>query len=172
MLNIAGNEDPGHGTDLSRRDFLRVGALGAGAAGLELADFTPLRADQSNGTNCILINLVGGPSQLDTWDLKPDTPDSVRGPFKPIKTNVSGIEICEHFPRMATMADKYAIVRSMHHGAAPIHESGHQLMQTGRLFRNGEEHPHYGAVLSAGAGGESCRSSSSCRHRSATRASA
>jgi hypothetical protein len=73
--------------------------------------------------NCILLFLVGGPSPLDTWDRKPDTPGNVRGPFKPIRTNVPGVSICEHFPRMATMADRYAILRSVHH-AAPIHETG------------------------------------------------
>src|SRR5439155_1798109 len=56
--------------------------------------------------------------------------------------------VCEHLPRMARMADRYALVRSVHHKSAPIHETGHQLMQTGYLFRGGIDHPHYGAVLS------------------------
>ncbi|HXG13314.1 MAG TPA: DUF1501 domain-containing protein [Gemmataceae bacterium] len=134
---------------LTRRDFLRVGALSAGAVGLSLADLARLdAADRSGEINCILLFLVGGPSHLDTWDPKPDAPANVRGPFRPIKTNVPGVEICEHFPFMARMADRYAIVRSVHHTAAPIHETGHQLMQTGRLFRGGQEHPHYGAALS------------------------
>ncbi len=136
---------------LTRRDFLRVGALSAGAVGLSLADFGQLSeagAVNANHTNCIILFLVGGPSHLDTWDLKPEAPESVRGPFKPIKTNVPGIAICEHFPRMAKMADQYAIIRSVHHRAAPIHETGHQLMQTGHLFRNGQEYPHYGSVVS------------------------
>src|SRR5207253_2523526 len=90
----------------------------------------------------------GGPSQLDTWDLKPNAPTDVRGPFRPVRTSVAGLEICEHFPQMATRAEHFALVRSVHHDEAPIHETGHQLMQTGRLFRGGEEHPHYGAVLS------------------------
>jgi hypothetical protein len=135
---------------LTRRDFLRVGALSAGAVGLSLADLSLLhgKGSGSGGVNCILLFLVGGPSQLDTWDLKPDAPAEVRGPFRPISTNVPGISICEHFPQMARMADRYALVRSVHHDAAPIHETGHQLMQTGKLFRGGVEHPHYGAVLS------------------------
>ena len=73
------------------------------------------------------------PSHLDTWDLKPNAPDTIRGPFKPIKTNVSGVEICEHFPLMAKQADRYALLRLVYHKAAPIHETGHQLMQTGYL---------------------------------------
>jgi uncharacterized protein (DUF1501 family) len=137
---------------LTRRDFLRVGALSAGAVGLSLGDLAQLQqagaANPSRDVNCILLFLVGGPSQLDTWDLKPAAPDNVRGPFRPIRTSVAGIDICEHLPQMAKRADRYAIIRSVHHTAAPIHETGHQLMQTGRLFRGGEEHPHYGAVVS------------------------
>lgn len=131
---------------LTRRDFLRVGAVSAGAMSLSLADLhatTPVK-----DVNCILLFLVGGPSQLDTWDLKPEAPDTIRGPFRPIATNVPGIRISEHFPRMAPRAHRYAIVRSVHHEEAPVHETGHQLMQTGHLFRAGYEYPHYGAVLS------------------------
>src|SRR5438128_36863 len=135
---------------LTRRDFLRAGALSAGAVGLSLADLAHLQTapSRSGDINCILLFLVGGPSHLDTWDLKPQASSEVRGPFRPIRTNVPGVEICEHFPLMAARADRYAIVRSVHHTEAPIHETGHQLMQTGRLFRGGQEHPHYGAVLS------------------------
>jgi uncharacterized protein (DUF1501 family) len=136
---------------LSRRDFLKVGTLGAGAVGVSLAELARLQsfgAIHDNDINCILLFLVGGPSQLDTWDPKPDAPDAIRGPFQPIPTNVPGIWLSENFPRMAQMADQYALVRSVHHEAAPIHESGHQLMQTGHLFRGGVEHPHYGSVVS------------------------
>jgi hypothetical protein len=94
-----------------------------------------------------MLMLVGGPSQLDTWDMKPNAPIEIRGPYKPIKTNVPGIEISENFPRMAKLADKYAIVRSMYHTAAAVHDTGHQMMQTGRLFQGGVEHPHLGCVL-------------------------
>ena len=67
------------------------------------------------GPSCIVLRLTGGPSQLDTWDMKPDAPSEIRGPFRPIKTNVPGIEISEIFPRMARLADKFAIIRSVHH---------------------------------------------------------
>src|SRR5438309_1799172 len=76
---------------LTRRDFLRVGGLAAGSVGLSLADLTRLEAagaGRSGDVNCILLFLVGGPSHLDTWDLKPGAPDNVRGPFRPIRTNV------------------------------------------------------------------------------------
>jgi uncharacterized protein (DUF1501 family) len=148
MLHLEGKNGVKTCDGLTRRDFLRAGAAGAGAVGLTLADLAKLRAAGSRDLNCILLFLVGGPSHLDTWDLKPDAPIDVRGPFRPIRTNVPGVEICEHFPRMARLADRYAIVRSVHHDSAPIHETGHQLMQTGRLARNGVEHPQFGAVLS------------------------
>jgi uncharacterized protein (DUF1501 family) len=149
MLQFEGKKGVEFCDGLTRRDFLRAGALGAGAVGLTLADLHRLGADDTTkDVNCILLFLVGAPGQLDTWDLKPDAPSDVRGPFRPIKTNVPGVEICEHFPRMARVADRYAVVRSVHHDAAPIHETGHQLMQTGRLFRGGREYPHYGAALS------------------------
>lgn len=150
MLDFQGKKGVEFCDGLTRRDFLRVGALGAGAVGLNLADLARLQADgaQRKQTNCILLFLVGGPSHLDTWDLKPQAPDSIRGPFQPIATNVPGIQIGEHFPRMAGMADRYALIRSVHHQAAPVHETGHQLMQTGHLFQGGREYPHYGAVVS------------------------
>src|SRR5262245_13411469 len=134
---------------LTRRDFLRVGGLSAGAVGLSLAELGQLQcagaADRSEDIKCILLLLVGGPSHLDTWDLKPTAPASIRGPFRPMATNVPGVQISEHFPLMARLADHYALVRSVHHTAAPIHETGHQLMQTGRLCRAGHEYPHYGS---------------------------
>jgi Protein of unknown function (DUF1501) len=135
------------GHSLTRREFLRVGGLAAGAVGLSLNDLHAANAG-AGGVNCILLFLVGGPSQLETWDMKPGAPSDVRGPFRPIRTNVPGIEICEHFPHMARMADRFAIVRSVHHEEAAIHETGQQLIQTGRLGTVGMEYPHCGAVMS------------------------
>src|SRR6516162_482616 len=120
MLQFEANKGVEFCDGLTRRDFLRVGALSAGAVGLSLADLTQLQAapQRSGDVNCILLFLVGGPSHLDTWDLKPHAPAEVRGPFRPTRTNVPGVEICEHFPLMAAMADRYAIVRSVHHEEA------------------------------------------------------
>lgn len=134
-----------------RRDFLHAGSLSF--LGLSLPQLFNLKAlgavDKSKkDINCIFLMLVGGPSQLDTWDPKPDAPVEIRGPHRPIKTNVPGIEISEIFPRMAKHADKYALIRSCYHTAAAVHDTGHQMMQTGRLFQAGVEHPHYGCVLS------------------------
>lgn len=134
--------------NVSRREFLRVGGASAGIASIALTRPAESPAATERDVNLILLFLVGGPSQLDTWDMKPGAPSSVRGPFKPSATSVPGMQICEHFPRMAETAQRFAIVRSVHHTAAPIHETGQQLMQTGRLFRFGQELPHYGAVLS------------------------
>ncbi len=136
---------------LRRRDFLHAGSLAF--LGLGLPQFLELKAlgavdKGKTDINCIFLMLVGGPSQLDTWDPKPDAPAEIRGPHRPIKTNVPGMEISEIFPRMARHADKYALIRSCYHTAPAVHDTGHQMMQTGRLFQAGVEHPHYGCVLS------------------------
>lgn len=151
MLRFRDRQDRRQRDELTRRDFMRIGAASVGGAmtlSLSNASLAHARPSPAREINCIQLFLVGGPSHLDTWDLKPGAPENVRGPFKPIKTNVSGVEICEHLPRMARMAERYAIVRSVHHDAAPVHETGHQLMQTGHLFRNGQQHPHFGSMVS------------------------
>lgn len=129
---------------ISRRDFLRTSA--ATAAGLAAG---PARAGGGRDANCIFLLLSGGPSQLDTWDPKPDAPGTIRGPFQSIATRVPGLRFTELFPRMAAAADRFAVVRSMHHTAAPIHETGMQLLQTGALAVNGRGPAHLGAVVSA-----------------------
>jgi uncharacterized protein (DUF1501 family) len=149
MLSFNGRGKVQVSDALNRRDFLRIGGLTAGAAGLILKGLEPLQAaSPAKAKSCILLFLVGGPSQLETWDLKPDAPTSVRGPFKPIPTNVPGIHICEDLPRMAQLADRYAIIRSVFHRASAVHETGQQLLQTGRLARGSVEHPHIGAAVS------------------------
>ena len=133
---------------VNRRDFLHVGALST--IGLTLPAY--LRAKESGAVkdddvNCIMLFLLGGPSHLDTWDLKPKAPAEVRGPFKPIPTKASGLQVSEIFPKMAGHADKFSLVRSVYHTATAVHDTGHQMMQTGRLFTGGVEHPHAGCVL-------------------------
>ncbi len=95
----------------------------------------------------IMIFNLGAPSQLDCWDMKPDAPAEIRGPFKPIKTKAPGIEISEIFPTHAEHADKFSLVRSCYHTAAAVHDTGHQMMQTGRLFTGGVNTPHAGCAL-------------------------
>src|SRR5437764_5837214 len=132
----------------TRRDFLHAGSLAT--VGLTLPGY--LRAKEAAGgkdsdVNCIMLFLLGGPSHIDTWDMKPKAPAEVRGPFQPIKTVAPGIEISEIFPRMAKHADKFSLVRSVFHTATAVHDTGHQMMQTGRLFTGGVEHPHIGCTL-------------------------
>lgn len=149
MIRVDAHRGPRTCDGLTRRDFLHAGSLplmGMGLTHLQTAQAASMAA--SGDMNCILIFLVGGPSQIDTWDPKPDAPAEVRGPFNPIKTNVPGIQISEIFPRLAGMMDKVSLVRSMYHQATAVHDTGYQMMQTGRLFGPGLEHPHYGSVLS------------------------
>jgi uncharacterized protein (DUF1501 family) len=127
---------------ISRRGFLTAtSALGAASA------VTAASPAAGRARSCIVLLLVGGPSQLETWDPKPDAPSAVRGPFGSIATSVTGVRISEHLPRLASAANRYAIVRSVHHDGPAIHEAGLQLLQTGRLSAAGE-HPHFGSVLS------------------------
>ncbi len=117
---------------IGRRGFLKVGALALG--GLTLPDLLRARAAQGDkGTpkkSVILVWLAGGPSHIDMYDLKPSAPAEFRGEFKPISTNVPGIQIGEHLPRQARMMDKFAIVRSACHTNAG-HGMGAQWMLTG-----------------------------------------
>lgn len=134
---------------LTRRDFLQVGSLGA--AGLSLAEMNRLQAvgavaPQKKETSAIMIFNLGAPSQLDCWDMKPQAPAEVRGPFKPIPTSAPGVEISELFPHMAKIAKHLSFVRSVYHTGAGVHDIGHQLMQTGRLFSGGLDSPHVGCV--------------------------
>jgi len=130
----------------SRREFLHLAA--AGAAGSLLGTPTARAATtKPRAASAIFINLVGGPSHLDTFDPKPDAPSDVRGPFRPIRTTVPGLHLSELFPNLAKHANEFALIRSMRHDAPPVHESGLQLNNTGRLFRDGPSWPNVGAVL-------------------------
>src|SRR5579862_7244402 len=135
---------------VTRRDFLHAGSLSA--IGLSLPLFHSLRAmgavdAEKDERSCIMIFNLGAPSQMDTWDPKPDAPREIRGPFKVIKTNNPDIQLTEIFPRMAKLADKFSLVRSVYHSAAAVHDTGHQMMQTGRLFTGGINTPHAGCAL-------------------------
>jgi Protein of unknown function (DUF1501) len=107
---------PGPGDRMSRRTWLKIGGLALG--GLALPDIlrAQAQAPTSDGNQIkgvIMVLLPGGPTHLDTFDLKPDAPSEIRGDFRPIPTNVRGIDLCEHFPRLARMADKLTIIRSL-----------------------------------------------------------
>jgi len=140
----------------TRREFLEIGAFGAG---LTLAGM--LRAQAQAGTSpappsprksAIMIYLPGGPSHLDTYDLKPDAPAEFRGEFKPLATNVSGVQICELLPLQARMWDKFAVIRSV----VSVDEHSDSLVMTGypeRVNRTAG-HPSFGAVVSKLRGGD------------------
>jgi len=132
----------------TRRDFLHAGSLAF--LGLTLPDLFRLQAHGAvaKDVNCIFLFLVGGPPQLDTWDMKPDAPAEVRGPYRPVATNVSGIRVSELFPRMARHADKYALLRSFYH-KVNAHALAHELFQTGRPAVPGLTYPSFGCVVSS-----------------------
>ena len=149
-----------------RRDVLKIGG-GLIASGFRLPfaayNTSLLSASESSAQSaapraktCILVYLLGGPPQLDTFDLKPNASDEVRGPFKPISTNIPGLQICEHLSQLASMADRYSLIRSVTHP-----DSRHTPMiyytLTGRHSPNAQENdirppqrtdnPHLGSLL-------------------------
>jgi hypothetical protein len=140
---------------VTRRDFLRVGALSL--TGLGLADVLAGRAaagERVRDTAVILLYLHGGPSHLETYDLKPAAPTEYRSIFRPIATNVPGMDVCELFPLQARLADKVALVRSLHHDVN-IHSDGGILVLTGKrptvldpTSQSKSEHPDFGSVAS------------------------
>jgi uncharacterized protein (DUF1501 family) len=155
MLKLSGKGSITTCDGITRRDFLQAGALSA--LGLTLSKYAALQslgavAQGKDERSAIMIFNLGAPSQLDTWDMKPDAPREIRGPFKPIKTNNPDIQVSEIFPLHAKLADKFSLVRTCYHTAAAVHDTGHQMMQTGRLFTGGVNTPHAGCALSYLAG--------------------
>jgi len=120
------------GTGLSLAGYLRMAEAGT---------IAPAKAKSA-----IFINLGGGPSHMDSFDLKPDAPTEYRGEFKPIATNVAGMQICEHLPNLAKYADKYVILRGVSHSLAE-HGLGTQYMNTGNRPIPALEYPGFGAVV-------------------------
>src|ERR1700693_1817893 len=119
MLNIWGKKQR-FCDGISRRNFLKIGAFGTGLTLAEMLRLQTLAAGAPNGNtptksrkSAIMIYLPGGPSHMDMWDLKREARAEFKGKYKPIGTNVPGVQICEHFPRQAQMWDKLAVVRSL-----------------------------------------------------------
>jgi hypothetical protein len=148
MLNLLGRSQR-FCDGLSRRSFLKIGAFGAG---LTLADMLRARAhanptgSMSSQKAAIMIYLPGGPSHMDMYDLKPEAPAEYRGEFRPIATNVPGVQISEHFPRQARMWDKLACVRSI----VSVDEHSDSLVMTGYSENTNRiaHHPSFGSVVS------------------------
>ncbi|GAC1449053.1 MAG: DUF1501 domain-containing protein [Isosphaeraceae bacterium] len=134
---------------INRREFLVTSGLGTFGLPLTGSNLFPgFEASQAGSTEkgVILLLLVGGPSQLETWDPKPDAPAEIRGPFRSIATSLAGVRVNEFLPRLARRMNRIALIRSLHHDSAPIHETGLQLLQTGKVGLLGQEHPHAGSV--------------------------
>jgi uncharacterized protein (DUF1501 family) len=141
----------GYCDGVTRRDLLQVGALGA--MGLGLADFLRISQAQAAETgrgatdrSVILLWLSGGPSHIDTFDPKPEAPSEIRGDFLAIPTNVAGVQLCEHLPRLARKMDQMAVVRSVTHNLAS-HAPGSLFMQTGNRPLASLRYPNYGSVV-------------------------
>ncbi|HBC59703.1 MAG TPA: DUF1501 domain-containing protein, partial [Planctomycetaceae bacterium] len=153
MLRIFGRQPSAHCDGRTRRHFLQIGGLALGGASLPQL----LAAEQSVGgvrgrvlphKAVIMIYLSGGPSHQDMYDLKMEAPPEIRGSFRPISTNVAGVEICEHLPRLATMMDRVAIIRSLHgcpdQHASDLCMSGYPIGARGRQ----DNHPSLGSAVS------------------------
>src|SRR5262245_14670966 len=133
MLTILGN--PRTLCDgLTRREMLRAG--GAGLFGLSLPKLWAAESVQparkARAKSVLVVFLFGGPSQLETFDLKPDAPSGIRGPYRPIASKTPGLLICEHLPRLASMSDRFCVVRTVNHryndhNACHIIQTGHPL---------------------------------------------
>src|SRR5580704_15804775 len=140
---------------ITRREFLQAGLLALG--GLGLSDVFAARAhagESRRDASVILLYLHGGPSQLETYDLKPKAPIEYRSVFDPIPTNVPGLDICELFPLQAQIADKFSLVRSVHHTMSSHTDGGIEVL-TGKTPTRPDptstsisEHPDIGAVAS------------------------
>jgi uncharacterized protein (DUF1501 family) len=122
------------GTGLSRRRVLQAG--GTGLFGMTVPRL--LAAEQNAGPHpraksVIFLFLFGGPSQLETFDMKPQAPEAIRGPFMPIASRTPGLMICEHLPQLAALSDRYAVVRTMSHDFND-HSGGGHYIQTGRRW--------------------------------------
>ncbi len=163
MFRIDATPGVRHCDGLTRREALRVGALGLG--GLTLPRLLQMRAEASGAASSppataqsvIMLFLSGGPSHLDMWDLKPSAPEEIRGTFQPISTSVPGIQISEHLPRMACLAHKYSIVRSMRHSNGNHPAAAYWMMVGSPMTRaapqvvtmSREDRPHPGSAISA-----------------------
>lgn len=138
---------------IPRREFLELGGLALGGLTLpELLRGRALAGQSRADTSVILLYLHGGPTQLETYDLKPDAPREYRSIYRPIATNVPGLDICEKFPLQAKIADKFSLVRSLHHTVG-IHSDGGIVTLTGKMpskldptSQSKSEHPDFGMV--------------------------
>ena len=136
MLRIDAGGSGRYCDGMSRRSFVQLGVAGMAAAGLGDVARAKHAAGKGNDNAAILIWLDGGPSHLDTYDLKPKAPAEYRGIWMPIPTNVPGMDVTELFPLQAQHADKFSIVRSLHHDTGGHFHGGHYMLTTKSLGPN------------------------------------
>src|SRR5262249_10660143 len=154
-LEVRSMPDPSCPGPWRRREFLRLGMLALG--GLSLPELLAARAAAHRSepdTSVILFWMWGGPSQLETYDLKPEAPVEYRGPFRPIATAVPGMDLCELFPRQAQLGDKISLIRSLHHTMSAHNDASIELL-TGKTPVQPDptstafsEHPDFGMIAS------------------------
>ncbi len=130
---------------INRRQLLQVGGLGLLGLGLPQLLHAGARSRKSSEKSCIFIVQYGGCSHIDSFDLKPDAPDGIRGPYKPIGTSVPGLRIGETLPRLARLANRYTLVRSMTHGNGG-HDGGMHVCMTGHSVPTPET-PYFGSIM-------------------------
>src|SRR5581483_9201712 len=136
----------------SRRDMLKIGS--AGLLGVTLPQLLRLESQArasgqtsaAKAKSVIMVWLAGGPATIDMWDLKPNAPENIRGEFKPIPTSAAGVQISEHLPKMAKVADKCTIVRSLAH-TIPSHAPATVFMTTGNKPTPALQYPSLGSLV-------------------------
>src|SRR5262245_60963743 len=142
---------------MTRRGFLQAGLVSFGGPMLahllrSEATAAPAPAARNDGRSVILLFQSGGPSQIDMWDMKPDSPIEYRGEFSTIPTNLPGYRVCELMPRLSRMCDKLAILRSVHHTMTDHGEGTHIAMTGYAPIRNirssGQQAPSIGSIVS------------------------
>src|SRR5262245_12749968 len=128
---------------IDRRNLIRLGSLGM--VGLSLPQLLAASPSKRRERSCMFMVQYGGASHIDSFDLKPEAPTEIRGPYQPIDTSVPGTRICELLPRLAGMAERFALIRSMTHGN-PGHDGGMHVCMTGQTAPV-ESTPYFGSVL-------------------------
>ena len=161
MLSLQVGRGVRHCDGLTRRELLRAGALGLGSLSLpallraqQTATASPTRTP-ARARSVIVLFLSGGPSHLDMWDLKPEAPEEIRGTFRPITTRVPGVQISEHLPRSAALADRFTILRAVRHTTGNHPAASYWMMVGSPIARTAmqsvtmsrEDRPHIGSVL-------------------------
>jgi len=135
-------------TPIRRRDCLQIGVLGG--VGLSLSSFSKLsvaaEAQKRSADSVLFVNLAGGPSHLDTLDMKPEAPKETQGEFKPIQSKLPGLQVCEHMPKFAAAADRFTLIRGISHTAG-AHPQGQSWISTGNRPTPALIYPSLGSVI-------------------------